>query len=292
MADTQVAPRSGAEDDGATAVAPALPPSPAPDPEFGYDLPWRLDIPALRTLRIVRRELPPKPAVVRVRTWRSWLGIDGHFVLPTRYRLGVVAVLTAALGLAGSYALQADELPASPANPVADAHVLGAEHWQVAAPGAGSWQTPAIELGRQDPATSCAAGALPADASAFRRSTARAGTGEQHVTRAASPKAANALIDAWLAEVRTCVKQAYGRGAQVRTLGTYPGVADGLTVVGVFYALRKPGPFGTKRGAHLFAVGRDGRLVTTLELNVPGAPGRIPVGPFTAVAKRALAELR
>jgi hypothetical protein len=69
-------------------------------------------------------------------------------------------------------------------------------------------------------------------------------------------------------------------------------VRDGLTVVGVFYSLKRPGPFGTKHGAHLFAIGRDGRLLTTLELNVPGAPGRIPVGQFTAVAKRALAELR
>ncbi len=286
MADTQVAPRSTAEDDRAATLPTA------PGPEFGYDLPWRLDIPALRTLRIVRRELPPKPAVVRVRTWRSWLGIDGHFVLPTRYRLGVVAVLTAALGLAGSYALKADEVAAARINPVPGTHVIGAGHWQVAAPGAGTWQAAVTELGRQDPATSCAAGNLPADASAFRRSTAPAGTGEQHVTRTASAKQANGLIDAWLAGVRTCVKQSYGRGAQIRTLGTYPGVADGLTVVGVFYSLKSAGPFGTKHGAHLFAVGRDGRLVTTLELNVPGAPGRIPVGQFTAVAKRALAELR
>uniref|UniRef100_UPI00179BA472 hypothetical protein n=1 Tax=Sporichthya sp. TaxID=65475 RepID=UPI00179BA472 len=148
---------------------------------------------------------------------------------------------------------------------------------------------------RQDPAISCAAGALPADASAFRRSTAadgRGGVGEQHVTRAASPKAADALIKAWLGGVRTCERQAFGRGTQVRVLGTYPGVGSGLTVVGVFYSLNSAGPFGTKRGAHLFAVGRNGRLMTTLELNVPGAPGRIPVGQFTAVAKRALAELR
>ena len=106
------------------------------------------------------------------------------------------------------------------------------------------------------------------------------------------PKAAEALIATWLAGVRSCERQAYGKTAVIRTLGTYPGVGEGLTVVGVFYTLPKPGPFGTKRGADLFAVGRDGRLVTTLELDVSGAPGRIPVGPFTAVAKRALAELR
>jgi hypothetical protein len=286
MAETHVAPRPGAEDDG------VLPAATTPQPEPEFDLPWRLDVPALRTLRIVRRELPPKPIVVRERTWQSWLGLDGHFVLPTRYRLSVVAVMSAVLGLAGSYGLNADGVAVAPVNPVADAHVIGAEHWQVAAPAAGTWLAAPTQLGRQDPGTSCAAGTLPADASAFRRSTASTGTGEQHVIRAGSPKAAKALIDSWLAGVRTCVRQAYGRDAQVRALGTYPGVRDGLTVVGVFYSLKRPGPFGTKHGAHLFAIGRDGRLLTTLELNVPGAPGRIPVGQFTAVAKRALAELR
>lgn len=279
MADTQVAPRPGAEDDS---TGP-------PEPEF--DLPWRMDIPALRTLRIVRRELPPEPIAVRERTLRSRLGVGPQFVLPTRYRLGVVALLSAGLGLAGTYG-NADEQRVPPVNPVPAAHVLGPEHWQTAAPAAGTWQSGSTEFGRQAPATSCAAGALPADTSAFRRATAAAGTGEQHVTRAASPKAARTLIETWLAGVRTCQRRAFGRAAEVRTLGTFPGVANGLTVVGVFYTLKQPGPFGTKRGARLFAVGRDGRLVTTLELNVPGAPGRIPVGQFTAVAKRALAELR
>lgn len=287
MADTQVATRPGAEDDGVAAP---------PEPEF--DLPWRMDIPALRTLRIVRRELPAAPApplAPRKRTVRSRIGLGPHFVLPTRYRLGGVAVLTAALGLAGSYGLNAERATVTPPNPVAAARVIGAEHWQVAAPAAGTWQAAGTVLGRQDPATSCAAGALPADASAFRRATASGGwggIGEQHVTRAASPKAADALIKTWLAGVRTCEKQAFGPRTQVRVLGTYPGVGSGLTVLGVFYSLKSAGPFGTRNGAHLFAVGRNGRLVTTLELNVPGARGRIPVGQFTAVAKRALAELR
>ena len=189
------------------------------------------------SLRIVRKELEPEPAV-----------LDPRFRLSTRSRLGVVAMLSATLGLAGSYG-NADDVAVPPINPVADAHVLGAEHWQAAAPAAGTWQTGTTQLGRQDPVVSCAAGTLPADASAFRSSTAPAGAAEQHVVRATSPKAANALIDSWTAGVRTCVRQTYGRGTEVRSLGTYPGVADGLTVVGVFYSLKSAGPFGTRHGA-------------------------------------------
>uniref|UniRef100_UPI00185B459D hypothetical protein n=1 Tax=Sporichthya sp. TaxID=65475 RepID=UPI00185B459D len=138
MADTQVVPRSGAEDDNAAALPPA--PSAPRAPESEFDLPWRMDIPALRTLRIVRREMPVAPVIVRERTLRSRIGIGPHFVLPTRYRLGVVALMTAALGLAGSYGLNADQPAATPTNPVAAAHVIGAEHWRVAAPAAGTWQ--------------------------------------------------------------------------------------------------------------------------------------------------------
>jgi hypothetical protein len=291
MAETDVAVRPGTEDDD----------------ELPYDLPWRLDVPALRTLRVVRRVVPPSktprltaddPRLVlyrrrrqRPQTVSSRVGIGPFFRISTRTRLGLVAVMTAGLGLAGSYGTAKQAL-APVSNPVPAAHVLGTAHWATAAPNAGAWTAQGVVVGRQDPAVSCAAGTLPADGSAFRRSTARAGVGEQHVTRAASPQAAEALITAWLAGVRSCERKAYGRGAVIRTLGTYPGVGDGLTVVGVFYTVKKPGQFGTRRGADLFAVGRDGRLVTTLQLDVAGAPGRIPVGPFTAVAKRALAELR
>jgi len=296
MAETDVAPRPGADDDGSATLTP--------EDEFPYDLPWRLDVPALRTLRIVRRVVPPSKAPKlatddprrvlyrrpsQPRTLSTRAGIGPFFRISTRSRLGMVAVLSAGLGLAGSYGTP-DPLAAPVVNPVPAAHVLGAEHWDTAAPKAGAWTTQDVVFGRQDPAISCAAKTLPADASAFRRATARAGVGEQHVIRAASPKAAEALITTWLAGVRSCERQ--HRGAVIRTLGTYPGVGEGLTVVGVFYTLKKPGPFGTKHGADLFAIGRDGRLVTTLELDVAGAPGGIPVGSFTAVAKRALAELR
>jgi len=299
MAETQVAARPGAEDDG-----PRLSTEPLGD-EFDFDLPWRLDVPALRTLRIVRRVVPPSrtptltaddPRRVLYRRARGTalqhrFGLGPFFRISTRSRLGVVAVLSAGLGLAGSYGT-ADPVARAAAHQVPAAHVLGTQHWVTAAPNAGAWTAQRVTFGRQDPAVSCAAAALPAGTTAFRRSTARAGVGEQHVTRAASPQAADALITAWLAGVRSCERKAYGRGAVIRTLGTYPGVGEGLTVVGVFYTLKQPGRFGTRHGADLFAVGRDGRLVTTLELDVAGAPGQIPAGPFTAVAKRALAELR
>lgn len=298
MADTQVAPRSGAADDDAVAggTDEAL--------EAQYDLPWRMDLPALRTLRVVRRVVPPAktprldphdPRLVLYRrastprTLRARVGVGPSFRISTRSRIGVVAVLSAGLGLAGSYGNAGAAGPARP-NPLPAAHVLGAEHWQAAAPRAGAWTAESTVPGLRP--GSCAAQVLPAADSAFRSSAARAGTGVQHVSRAASPQAGDVLVDAWLARVRACAREAYGRNVDVRTLGTYGGVANGLTVVGVFYSLKSPGPLGTTRGADLFAVGRDGRLVTTLELNVPGAPGRIPVGSFTAVAKRALADLR
>lgn len=301
MADTHVAPRSDAADDGAARggtdeALEAL--------EAQYDLPWRMDLPALRTLRVVRRVVPPTkaprldPADPRVvlhrrttapRTLRARVGIGPSFRISTRSRIGVAAVLSAGLGLAGSYGNAGASMPPL-VNSLPAAHVLGAEHWQAAAPRAGVWAADPTGPGLR--AGSCTAQPLPAADSAHRVSAARAGSGVQHVSRATSPGAGAALVDAWLAGIRTCARQAYGRNADVRTLGTYGGVENGLTIVGVFYALRSPGPLGTTRGADLFAVGRDGRLVTTLELRVPGAPGRIPVGPFTAVAKRALAELR
>jgi hypothetical protein len=298
MADTQVAPRSGAADDDAAAggTDEAL--------EAQYDLPWRMDVPALRTLRVVRRVVPPAKAPrldpqdprlvlyrrgATPRTLRARVGFGPSFRISTRSRIGMVAVLSAGLGLAGSYGNAGASVPAR-SNPLPAAHVLGAEHWQAAAPRAGAWTAGPTARGLHP--GSCTAQTLPAADSAFRSSTARAGTGVQHVSRAASPLAGDTLIDAWLAGVRTCARQAYGRTADVRTLGSYGGVANGLTVVGVFYSLTAPGPLGTTRGADLLAIGRDGRLVTTLELKVPGAPGRIPVESFTAVAKRALAELR
>lgn len=307
MAETHVAARPGADDDGSVtpAFASDVPADLPPDPE--YDVPWRFDVPQFRTLRVVRRVVPlqkvprlsaddprrvlylPRPTAPRVLGER--LGLGPWFRLTTRARLATVAFLSAALGLAGSYGSTA-ELPLPQANPVPAAHVLGAEHWTTAAPKAGTWTAGTTQVGRQDPAVSCAAAALPAELTVFRVSTAPTGVGEQHVTRAATPKSAQALIKSWLAGVRSCEKAAYGKGVQVRTLGTYPGIGEGLTVVGVFYTLKQKGPFGSRRGADLFAVGRDGRLVTTLELDVAGAPGRIPVDAFTRVAKRALAELR
>lgn len=298
MADTQVAPRSGAADDDVRAggTDEAL--------EAPYDLPWRMDLPALRTLRVVRRVVPPAteprldphdPRLVLhrrgavPRTPAARVGIGPSFRISTRSRIGVVAVLSAGLGLAGSYGNAGASVPPR-INALPAAHVLGAEHWQAVAPRAGGWTAdptvPGLHTG------SCAAQTLPPADSAYRSAAARTGTAVQHVSQSPSPRAADALVDVWLSGVRTCARQAYGRNADVRTLGTYGGVADGLTVVGVFYALRSAGPLGTTRGADLFAVGRDGRLVTTLELQVPGAPARIPVGPFTAVTKRALAELR
>ena len=298
MADTQVAPRSGAADDDADAggTDEAL--------EAQYELPWRVDLPPLRTLRVVRRVVPPAqaprldpddPRLVlhrrrsAPRTLRARVGVGPSFRISTRSRIGVVAVLSAALGLAGSYGNAGASVPPR-VNPLPGVHVLGAEHWQTAAPRAGAWTADPTVPGLRP--GSCAARTLPSADSAHRSAAARAGTGLQHVSRATSPRAGDALVDAWLGGVRACARETYGRNAEVRTLGTYGGVANGLTVVGVFYSLRSPGPFGTARGAELFAIGRDGRLVTTLELNVAGAPGRIPVGSFTAVAKRALAELR
>jgi hypothetical protein len=289
MAETDVSPRVDAED------VLGMPPAPLPE----YDLPWRLDLPAVRTLRVVRRVVPvvraphlgpddPRavlylPRAERDRTARARLGLGPWFRLSTRGRLASVAVLSAGLGLAGSYGTT-NAAPVPHENPVAAAHVLGAQHWTAAAPRAGTWTAGPVRLGREDPATSCAAATLPADLSVFRRSTAPAGVGEQHVTRTASARAADALMETWLAGVRSCERAASHR--DVRVLGTYPHVVGGLTVVGVFYGR------GAARGAHLFAVGRDGRLVTTLELDVLGAPHRIPVARFTEVAKRALAELR
>jgi hypothetical protein len=298
MADTQVAPRSGAADDDAAAGGTGG------TAENEYDLPWRMDLPALRTLRVVRRVLPPTrtphldphdPRLVLYRRpsahrpLRTRLGLGPWFRVSTRSRMGTVAVLSAALGLAGSYG-NAGERMRPQVNPVPEARVLGAEHWQTAAPAAGTWSAGATAFGISE--GSCAAGALPPGDSAFRSSSAPTGTALQHVTRTGSPRAADALTRTWLAGVRTCARQAHGGNVEVRRLGTYGGIAGGLTVVGVFYSRTSPGPLGSTRGADLYAIGRNGGLVTTLELNVAGAPRRVPVGPFTAVAKRAVTELR
>lgn len=286
MADTDVAPRTAGDDE--------LPPGVL---GTDLDLPWRLDVPALRQLRIVRRvpEIPTvPPPTAPARTPGERLGIGPRFRLATRTRLGVMAVCSAVLGLAASLNGAAGVVDA-PANPVGEVKVLGAEAWQVAAPGTRDWVDGAIVLGRQDAATACAAGALPADRSAHRHSTATNAIGDQHVTRMGTVAAADRLVGRWLTNLRACQRETYGadgRTASIRTLGTYPNAGDGLVVVGVFYRLPDDGAFGRKVGTNLFAIGRDGRLVTTLQLAVAGGRGKAPIGEFTSVAKQALSRLR
>lgn len=306
MADTHVATRSGATAIDAVEATP-----PAEDYD-AYDVPWRIDVPALRQLRIVRKELPALAAVPLAHedpdgvltlpgavTVRRRLGLGGTFRLSTMTRLGVVALGTAAVGFIGSTSSVGDvAVPKSAAgatNPVGNARVIGADLWQAAAPRTSAWAAGPIVFARQDPTTTCASSALPSDRTASRRSTGTGAVGNQHVSRLATPQAASRLVGSYLANLRRCQRQALGGdggSVQIRTLGTYPGVSDGLTVVGVFYRLAGKGPLGPATGANLFAVGRDGRFVTALELDVSGAPGRIPVEQFTAVAKAALTRLR
>ncbi len=310
MTDTHVAPRSGADaDDGAdTALLdPPVPPAVTPPVEDydDYDLPWRIDVPKLSTLRIVRKELPPRvdahplpedpdgvltlPGAVAVHR----RGRGGRFRLSTMNRLGIVALGSAALGFIGSTASISEIAAAGPAvNPVGNARVIDADLWQAAAPRTKDWTAGPIVFARQDPAASCASAALPADRTASRHSTGSRAVGDQHVTRMATPAAAGRLVERYLDNLRSCQRKVYGGSAQITTLGNYPGVADGLTVVGVFYRLKDNGPLGASTGANLFAVGQDGRFVTALELEVTGARGRIPVEQFAAVAKAALTRLR
>lgn len=306
MADTQVAPRSGAnaDDAGETALLERTAPA---DELDAYDVPWRIDVPKLSTLRIVRKELPPReaadplpadadgvltlPAAVAVRRRLARLR------LTTMNRLGIVALGSAALGFIGSTAgagdLPAPKAAAATANPVGNARVIDAELWQAATPRIKDWTAGPIVFARQNPAATCASAALPADRTASRHSTGTRAAGDQHVTRMATAQAADRLVERYLDNLRACQKKAFPAGTvQVRTLGSYPGVADGLTVVGVFYTLTGQGPLGPANGANLFAVGRDGRFVTTLELDVTGTRARIPAAQFTAVAKAALIRLR
>lgn len=216
-------------------------------------------------------------------------------------RLGIVAISSSLLGLIGTIT------GASPGVLAADpttARFLDAAQWQAAAgqdpagqDPAGQdveWSATSVFPGRRAPDFACASEPLPPSRSSFRNSFGDGiASGAQHITRASNAAAASRLVDAFLTNLKSCQDARYsqaGGRAQVRTLGSY-GVGDGLTVVGVFY--REAAEGGGKRiGSNLFAVGRDGRLITTLELELPGPKADAPVAPFTAAAKKAVAGLR
>ena len=61
-------------------------------------------------------------------------------------RLGLVAVMSAGLGLAGSYGTP-DQAVVPVVNPVPAAHVLGTQHWATAAPKAGAWTAQNVVIG-------------------------------------------------------------------------------------------------------------------------------------------------
>lgn len=246
-----------------------------------------------RAARVGRRDPSPDHPPIADSTDAPVDSPAPAFRLSTMNRLAVVAISSSVLGLIGSVTGTGPvAIAADPSGPT----FLEAEQWQLVAGPDAEWESSPVYPGRRATDFACAAEPLPQSRSTFRNSFGSdfAG-GTQHVVRQPNAAAAIGLVERYLTNLRSCQKRQFGGDggpAQVRTLGSYRGLGDGLTVIGVFYRLPAAGPVSERVGTNLFGIGRDGRTVTTMELNVLGPKSAAPIEAFTALAKRGVSELQ
>jgi hypothetical protein len=135
---------------------------------------------------------------------------------------------------------------------------------------------------------------MPVDRTTYRSADGERAAGFQHVTLQPTERSAQRLVTRWVRNMKACLKKEWdGKGTvSFEVLGEFPKVVDGLVVLVAKHRYAKDAFFFPNRpGVDLFAVGRDGRLVTTLELDLPVTLKQAPVKQFTALSKTALKQL-
>lgn len=161
----------------------------------------------------------------------------------------------------------------------------------------GQWKASRIYTGTPKNAKFCLGGALPA--AETRYVTYRGKTnvaGEEFVTVTDSDAEAIALVNAVRSQIQSCYQTWLNtdipqyrdghRKASWKRYGTER-VEDGLTVIGVFTVP----PKGFVKTSHLYAIGRDGNVVTVFHLGVPGDKANAPVAGFTKAASKGLRQV-
>lgn len=177
----------------------------------------------------------------------------------------------------------------------ADVRFVDAAQWHAVAAGYGTWTSGEVRPGRRAPEFYCVNEPMPVDRTTYRSSDGERAGGYQHVTLQPSERSAKRLVARWVRNMKACLTEEWvGKGkVGFKVLGEYPKVADGLLVIAAKHRYAKDHWFFPNRaGVDLFGVGRDGRLVTTLELDLPVTLERAPVRQFAALSKTALKQLR
>ncbi|MGQ0629797.1 MAG: hypothetical protein ACT4P1_02050 [Sporichthyaceae bacterium] len=207
--------------------------------------------------------------------------------MPTMTRLGAVAISSALLGLVGgTLGLGPQAIAADPGL----ARFVNADQWGGAAPGSADWAINPV-AGTTGRAQACALDLLPLRRTTQVRWTAKNGTTAlQYVVEQPTTTAAAKLVQKYLSRAERCERKDVGRAGRMRVamLSTHD-VASGLTVLGAFHRV---GHGTTQRAVStLIGVGRDRRLVTVIELRVPGKRGSAPVSSFQTLSQRAVDQL-
>lgn len=184
---------------------------------------------------------------------------------------------------------------AAPAALPANVRFVEAAQWDAAAPGTAPWTAGDVKPGRRAPEFYCVNEPMPVDRTTYRSSDGERAGGYQHVTLQPTERSAKRLVTRWVTNMKACLKEEWdGKGTvSFKVLGEFPKVEDGLLVLVARHRYAKDAFFFPNRpGVDLFGIGRDGRLVTTLELDLPVTLQQAPVKQFTALSKAALTQLR
>ena len=152
---------------------------------------------------------------------------------------------------------------------------------------AGTWHEHDASAGLPDPEYTCIKGALPAEGTSYKSySGDMTAEAREVVTMAKDASAAELLAKEVAQSIERCADAMQAQGEDSTTwknYGSYPDVADGLAVYGVYFA-----PENSEYHLQLFGVGRDGANVVVLSLGQGGKESEAPVEAFTASAKTAV----
>ena len=157
------------------------------------------------------------------------------------------------------------------------------------------WEQSLIQPGKKPPGMYCATEPLPALFTRFREHTGEAGAyAMQHTTWMSDEYSAKALVETYLANAANCtsrqLRKALFAGSSVELLGRNRLVGDGLALLGVFYHVPAHGFIQPYDAMRLFAVGRVGNVVTTVEMWRDGVRHSSRIKPFRELAKTAVSQ--
>lgn len=160
----------------------------------------------------------------------------------------------------------------------------------------GTWKASRVYAGVPRNPKFCLDGALPAPQTRYVTYRGKTNvTAEEFVTVTESDAAAQALVASLRSQIQSCYQEWLDtdipqyrdglRKASWKRYGTER-VEDGMTVIGVFTVP----PKGFVKTSHLYAIGRDGRVVVVFHLGVPGDRSNAPVKGFTKAGAKGLRQ--